>query len=202
MGKLAATDRPCLRSLSHSFTLDCVCAFADQADAERFDNVLGRRLEQFGLELSGAKTRSIPCSRYRQAGKRRCEFLGCEFRWGKDRKGQDHRQRRTARKTLRSALQRFTAWCQEHRPRRLPVLFQRLHATLRGYDHDYGVHGHAASLQECFNKAIRMWLKWLNRRRQRHRDTWQGYNQGLERFKVARPRIVGRPKTRQAALKT
>ena len=181
---------------------DCVCAFEDQADAERFYNVLGRRLEKFGLELSGAKTRIIPFSRYRQAGKMRFEFLGFEFRWGKDRKGKDHLKRRTARKKLRSALKRFTAWCKEHRHRRLPVLFQRLNAKLRGYYNDYGVHGNAASLQEFFNKAIRMLLKWLNRRRQRHSDTWQGYNKVLERFNVARPRIVGRPKTRQAALKT
>jgi RNA-directed DNA polymerase len=181
---------------------DFVGAFADQADAERFYNVLGRRLEKCGLELSGAKTRIIPFSRYRQVGKMRFEFLGFEFRWGKDRKGKDHLKRRTARKQLRSALKRFTAWCKEHRHLRLPVLFQRLNAKLRGYDNYYGVHGNAASLQEFFNKAIRMLLKWLNRRSQRHSYTWQGYNKVLERFKVARPRIVGRPKTRQAALKT
>jgi hypothetical protein len=70
--------------------------------------VLGQRLEKFGLELSGAKTRIIPFSRYRQAGKMRFEFLGFEFRWGKDRKGQDHLKRRTARQKLRSALKRFT----------------------------------------------------------------------------------------------
>jgi RNA-directed DNA polymerase len=181
---------------------DFVCAFEDQADAERFYNVLGRRLEKFGLELSGAKTRIIPFSRYRQVGKMRFEFLGFEFRWGKDRKGKDHLKRRTARKKLRSALKRFTAWCKEHRHLRRPVLFQRLNAKLRGYYNYYGVHGNAASLQEFFNKAIRILLKWLNRRSQRHSYTWQGYNKVLERFKVARPRIVGRPKTRQAALKT
>jgi hypothetical protein len=43
-------------------------------------------------------------------------------------------------------------------------------------------------------------LKWLNRRSQRHRYTWPGYTAVLERFTVARPRIVGRPQTRQAAL--
>lgn len=181
---------------------DFVCAFAAQADAERFDNVLGRRREQCGLELSGAKTRIIPCSRYRQAGNMRFEFLGFAFRWGKDRKGKDHRKRRTARTKLRSALKRFTAWCKEHRHQRLPGLFPRLHATLRGDYHYDGVHGNAASLQEFFNKAIRMLCKWLNRRRQRHSDTWQGYNKVLEHFNVARPRIVGRPKTRQVAIMT
>jgi group II intron reverse transcriptase/maturase len=135
---------------------DFVCAFEDQADADRFYNVLGRRLEKFGLERSGATTRIIPFSRYRQTGRMRFEFLGCEFRWGKDRKGQDHLKRRTARKKLRSALTHFTAWCKEHRHLRLPVLFQRLNTKLRGYDNDYGVHGNAASLQEFFNKAIRI----------------------------------------------
>jgi hypothetical protein len=66
----------------------------------------------------------------------------------------------------------------------------------------YGVHGNAASLKEFFNKAVRILLKWLNRRSQRHSYTWPGYTEVLERFHVARPRIVGRPKTRQATLKT
>jgi hypothetical protein len=181
---------------------DFVCAFEGQRDAARFYNVLGKRREKFGLELSGAKTRLIPCSRHRLAGKTRFEFLGCEFRWGKDRKGQDHLKRRTTRQKLRNALQRFTAWCKANRHLRRSVLFQRLNAKLRGYDNDDGVHGNAASLQQCCNSAMRMLLKWLNRRRQRHRYTWQGYQDVLERCKVARPRIVGRPKTRQATLKT
>ena len=178
---------------------DFVCAFENQADAERFYNVLGQRLEKFGLELSGAKTRIIPFSRHRQAGKTSFEFLGFECRWGKDRKGRDHLKRRTARKKLRASLKRFTVWCKENRHLRLPVLSQRLNAKLRGYDNDYGVHGHAASRKEFFNKAIRLLLKWLNRRSQRHSYTWPGYTAVLERFQVARPRIVGRPKTRQAA---
>jgi hypothetical protein len=181
---------------------DVGCAFEDHAEAERFDKGLGQRREKCGRELAGATTRSIPFNRHRLAGKTRCEFLGVEVRWGKDRKGPDHLTRRTARKKLRSALKRFTAWCKEHRHLRLSVLFQRLNAKLRGYDNDYGVHGNAASLQQFFTSARRILLKWLNRRRQRHRYTWQGSTAVRERCKVARPRIVGRPKTRQATLKT
>jgi len=179
-----------------------VCAFEAQADAERFYHVRGQRLEKFGLELSAAKTRIIPFSRHRQAGKTRFAFLGFEFRWGKDRKGKEHLKRRTARQKLRSALKRFTAWCKAHRHLRLPVLLKRLNAKLRGYSNYYGVHGNAASLKQFCNRAMRILLKWLNRRSQRHSYTWQGYKDVLERFTVARPRIVGRPKTRQATLKT
>ena len=52
------------------------------------------------MQLSAAKTRILPCSRHRLAGKTRCEFLGVELRWGKDRKGQEHLKRRTARQNL------------------------------------------------------------------------------------------------------
>jgi len=181
---------------------DGVCAFADHADAERFSNVLGQRREKCGRALSGAQTRIIPFTRHRLAGKTSFEVLGFACRWGKDRQGQDHLKRRTARKKLRSALTRFTAWGKENRHLRLSVLFKRLNAKLRGDDNDDGVHGNAASLQQCFNSAMRLLLKWLNRRRQRHRYTWQGDTEVLERCKVARPRIVGRPQTRQATLKT
>ncbi len=181
---------------------DLVGAFEEQGDAERFDKVLGKRREQFGLALSAAKTRIIPCSRHRHGGQTRCEVLGFACRWGKDRTGKEHRKRRTARQTLRSALKRCTAWCKENRHLRRPGLFQRRHATLRGCDNDYGVHGNAASLQQFCNSALRMLLQWLNRRRQRHSYPWQGYKAVRERCKVARPRIVGGPKTRQAALKT
>jgi RNA-directed DNA polymerase len=179
-----------------------VGAFEDPAEAARVYQGLGPRLEQCGRDRSGAKTRIIPCSRHRRAGHTRFECLGCEFRWGKDRQGQDHLQRRTARKTLRPALTRFTAWGKAKRHLRWPGLCTRLHATLRGDDHDDGGHGNAASRKAFFNSAIRLLRKWLNRRRPRHRYPWPGYKAVLERFTVARPRIVGRPQTRQATLKT
>ena len=155
-----------------------------------------------GRDRSGAKTRRLPCRRPRRAGTTSGECLGCAGRWGKDRTGNDPLQRRTARQKLRNALQRCPAWGKEPRHLRLSVRFPRRHATRRGYDHDDGVHGNAASLPQCFNRAMRMVLKGRNRRRQRHRDPWQGSKDVLEGCKVARPRIVGRPKTRQATLKT
>jgi RNA-directed DNA polymerase len=181
---------------------DCGCAFADHAEAEPVDTGLGQRREPFGRERSGAKTRLIPCSRPRLAGTTRGEVLGLEVRWGKDRQGPAPLKRHTARTKRRTSWQRFTAWGQETRHLRVPVLGKRLHAKLRGSSHDSGVDGNAASLKAFFNSARRMRLKGLNRRRQRHRDTWPGYQAVLERVTVARPRIVGRPQTRQATLTT
>jgi hypothetical protein len=180
---------------------DCVGAVENPAEAERVSTVRGRRLAPCGLERSGAKTRLIPCSRQHLAGKTRCEWLGCECRGGQDRQGRDHRTRRTARKPRRPSLTRFTAWGQANRHVRVPVLGPRRNATLRGYDNSDGVHGTAASLQAFVNNAIRRGLTWRHRRSPRHSYTWHGYPAVRERFPVARPRIVGRPQTRQAALK-
>ena len=103
---------------------DYVCAFEDQAEAERFYAALGPRLEKFGLTLAAEKTRILPFSRQQPPGQSSFEFLGFEFRWGQDRAGKAHLKRRTARAKLRASLQRFTQWCRENRHRRLQVLFK------------------------------------------------------------------------------
>jgi hypothetical protein len=92
MGKPAATDRPYLPSLSHSFTLDYVAAFQYESDAQRFYQVLGKRLAQYGLMLAADKTRLLLFSihhvqgcTYSRTDRRNSgafEFLGLEFRWG------------------------------------------------------------------------------------------------------------------------
>ena len=177
---------------------DYICAFEYQAEAERFYAALGPRLEKFGLALAAEKTRILPFSRQQPTGQGSFEFLGFEFRWGQDRAGKAHLKRRTARSKLRASLQRFTQWCRENRHRRLSVLFARLNTKLRGYYHYYGVHGNSPSLKQFFDGALRILLKWLNRRSQRHSYNWQGFKAILEHFKVERPRIVGHPKRRKA----
>jgi RNA-directed DNA polymerase len=180
---------------------DVVCAVERQPEAERFDTLRGQRLGKFGLELSAEKTRVMPCSRQPPAPQTSFEFLGFECRWDKDRAGQDHITRRTARKKLRNSLKRFTQWCREHRNLRLGVLFARLNAKLRGYDNYYGVPGNFAGLKPFFSHALGMLKKWLNRRSQRRSYNWAGYNELLAHFNIERPRIFGRPQTRVAASK-
>jgi RNA-directed DNA polymerase len=174
---------------------DFVCAFENQTDAERFYRALGQRLGKFGLNLSAAKTRVIP---FQAAERTRFDFLGFEFYWGKNRAGRDHLKRRTSRKKLRKSLKQFAEWCKQNRHRKLKELFRQLNAKLRGYYNYYGVIGNYESLEQFYDGAKRILLKWLNRRSQRHRLTWAGFQAVLKHFRVERPRIVGRPKTRMA----
>jgi group II intron reverse transcriptase/maturase len=173
---------------------DFVCGFGREEDAQRFYRELEERLQKFGLELAAAKTRVIPFSRYRR-GETSFDFLGFEFRWGTDRKGQARLQRRTARKKFRNSVERVAEWCKKHRHLRVKEQFRRLNAKLRGYYNYYGVNGNYASLNEFYHLLQRLHLKWLNRRSQCPSYTWDGYYALRQDFALARPHIVGRPKS-------
>jgi len=66
---------------------DLVCAFQYKQEAKNFFQELGKRLSKFKLTLAPDKTRILRFSRF-QVGGERFEFLGFEFRWGKNRKGE------------------------------------------------------------------------------------------------------------------
>ena len=175
---------------------DFVCAFEREGDAERFYQVLGKRLEKFGLELSAEKTRVIAFDRG-QSKQEGFEFLGFEFRWGQDRQGKAHVERRTSRKKLRSSLDRFTEWCRQKRHCPVKDWFKELRPKLQGYYNYYGVSGNYASLQQFFDEAMRILRKWLNRRSQRTSYSWEAFRELLQHFQVPQPRI--RPRMRLAA---
>ena len=176
------------------FADDFVCAFEKLGDAERFYAVLGKRLGKYGLELSAEKTRIIPFSRSIQRGKTSFDFLGFEFRWGKDRKGKPHIMKRTAPKRLRKSLERFKEWCKKSRNLRLPELFKLLNSKLRGYYQYYGVIGNYRSLQQFYYRVTLLLMKYLNRRSQRPSYNWAEFSQVLEQFGIEKPHIVKRPK--------
>src|SRR5882724_2143714 len=173
---------------------DFVCGFGQEEEAQRFYGELEERLRKFGLELAVEKTRVIPFSRYRR-GETSFDFLGFEFRWGTDRKGQARLKRRTSRKKFRSSVKRVAEWCKQNRHRRVREQFQLLNAKLHGYYNYYGVRGNYDSLNEFFQLVQRLHLKWLNRRSQRQSYNWAGYRALTQHFTLIRPHIVGGPKS-------
>ena len=172
---------------------DFVCAFEKEEDAKRFYDALGERLKKFNLELSAEKTHITPFSST-GLGKTSFNFLGFEFRWGKDRAGKPHVDKRTARKSLRNSLTRFKLWFKENRHHRLPDLFKLLNTKLTGYFNHFGVHGNLRSLEFFYYQTIRQMWRYLNRRSQRKSYNWEGFRQLLTQFGVVKPHIVNRPK--------
>jgi RNA-directed DNA polymerase len=190
------------RAFLFRYADDWVCGFEYREDAERFYAMQGERLWKFELELSAEKTRVM--SFYRQAptgstedvGKKSIEFLGFEFRWGKDQKGKPHLERRTSRKRYRRSLQRFTEWCKKTRHLKNKERFAKLSQKLTGYYNHYGLPDNYESLKNFFHQTKRILFKWLNRRSQKRSYTWEGFEELLNCYKVPEPQITDRKRAR------
>jgi RNA-directed DNA polymerase len=182
------------KAFLHRYADDFVCGFEREEDAQHFYCELAERLGKFGLELAIDKTRVIPFSRHRR-GETSFDFLGFEFRWGTDRKGQARLKRRTSRKKFRNSVKRAAEWCKKNRHRPVAEQFKLLSAKLRGYYNYYGVNGNYESLREFHHLVQRLHWQWLNRRSQHPSYTWERYYVLRQLFALERPRIVGSPKS-------
>lgn len=172
---------------------DLVCAFEKAEEADRFLGELEVRLGKFGLRLSPTKTRRMAFPR-EGSGRESFDFLGFEFRWGRDRQGRPLLKRRTARQSLRASLRRYTEWCRGNRHRRYRDLFRELNQKLHGYYRYFGLYGNYPSLRLFHRAALRILYKWLNRRSQRRSYTWAGFRDVLSHFEVPEPYLC-RPAT-------
>src|SRR5215468_5964019 len=83
MGKPAATDRPCLPSLSHSFTLDFIAHCQSAVHARWLQARIATRLAPCHLELHPTKTHIVYCKdadRWGTFPQERFDFLDYTFR--------------------------------------------------------------------------------------------------------------------------
>ena len=169
---------------------DFVCAFAHRHEADAFLGALSERLRQFGLELAADKTRMMRFGRNGGDYNGRFDFLGFEFSWGISRTGKRLIQRRTSRKKLRGAVERFTEWIKGSRSQPVEQLMSTAAQKYRGHGSYYGVIGNSQSLGDFYEQTTASLFKWLNRRSQKKSYTWSGFRRLLERFGVCRPRIM------------
>ncbi len=174
---------------------DFVIGFERHDDAERVLTVLGKRMGRHGLTLHPDKTRLIAFARPRASqrggkGSGTFDFLGFTFYWRRTRRGRWTMWCKTRHARLRRAIQSVAEWCRRHR--HLPVAVQHAALTRRlvGHFNYFGVNGNSRSLACLVSVTERLWLKWLRRRSQRTRLTWERFKQLLARFPLPRPRIT------------
>jgi len=174
---------------------DAVLGFERQEDAERVMAVLGKRMASFGLTLHPDKTRLFdfrqpPRSQGEGKGRAIFDFLGFTWYWRRTRRGNWSVACKTRRVRLSRAIQSASEWCRCHR--HLPVKEQ--HAALKrrvqGHFNYFGVNGNIGSLKQLVTRVRRNWHKWLNRRSQRARLTWERFGDLLRDFPLPTPRIV------------
>lgn len=172
------------------FADDFVCCFDYRHEAMAFEQAVKERLGKFGLELALDKTQTLRFGRGGGGHNGRFDFLGFEYRWEKSRKGFAIVKRRTSRKKLRGAVERFTEWIRKERHGKIGELMKVVAAKHRGHWNYYGVIGNSKSLGQYGFQTCRILFKWLNRRSQKRSYTWGTFNRLLKRFAVPPPRIV------------
>jgi RNA-directed DNA polymerase len=180
--------KPCLkgRAFLVRYADDFVMGFACEEDARRVLAVLPKRFGKYGLTIHPDKTRLVPFVR---PGRRSTvagegaesqpgsfDFLGFTHYWSLSKKGNPVVKRKTAGSRFHRAVKKIGEWCRLNR--HLPVGEQHrtLGLKLRGHFRYYGVIGNLPSLSRFRYEAVRLWRKWLSRRRRRGQFTWARLN--------------------------
>jgi group II intron reverse transcriptase/maturase len=191
-----AEVKPRLANEAHlvRFADDAVLLFRDETDARRVLSVLGKRFARYGLRLHPDKTRLVAFQRPSKGVKRprskpaTFDLLGFTHYWGRSRRGNWVIRRKTAKDRQRRTLKALNQWCRANRHRPIPAQWAALTRKLRGLYVYYGIIGNVAALQSVRFQACRIWHKWLNRRSQKGRLSWDRFNQLLEAFPLPRAR--------------
>jgi len=176
---------------------DFIIGFEREEDARRVRVVLEKRLKRFGLTLHPDKTRLLPFWRpptTQQSGQGPAtfDFVGFTFYWRRTRTGHWRMGCKTRRASLRRAKQALYDWCRRHRHQSVEAQHAALSRRLRGHFNYFGVNGNFQSLLRLVGATKRAWYKWLCRRSQRKRLTWERFTDFLRQRPLPRPRIMVR----------
>ena len=173
---------------------DFIIGFEQEEDARRVLEVLSKRLERFGLTLHPDKTRLLSFRRPsvdNKGGKGRTtfDFLGFTFYWARSRKGRWGMSCKTRSASLRRAIRSIYGWCRRYRHLPIAAQHKALTRRLQGHFNYFAVSGNFRSLLLVLEQARRSWYKWLCRRSQRKRLTWERFADLLRDFPLPKPRI-------------
>jgi RNA-directed DNA polymerase len=186
----------CLRGKAHliRYADDMVIGFERRDDAERVMRVIGQRMERYGLTLHPEKTRLIPFQRPKFGAKEGSgcgtfDFLGFTIFWRRGRRGGWSLAYKTRKGRLRRAMQAVKDFCRRHRHEPISEQHASLCRRLQGHYNYFGVNSNSESLARLLDVTTEAWHKWLNRRSQRARMSWERFRDLLKDFPLPRPTI-------------
>ena len=176
---------------------DLVAGFEHEADARRFWDELRQRLEVFGLELHGLKTRLLEFGRFaahrrkhKGLGKPQTfKFLGFVFICGRSRAGGFQLRRKSRMDRMRGKLQDIEA--QLRRRIYQPVAEQGrwLRLVVQGYNAYHAVPTNLRAVGAFRHHVANLWRRKLKRRSQRARVTWKRMDRLIAQW-LPPPRVL------------
>jgi group II intron reverse transcriptase/maturase len=173
---------------------DFIVCFQYKRDAERFVDVLEKRLAKFMLTLEPNKTRLIEFGKYAvRNAKARGEkpdtlyFLGFTHYCTTSRKGRFMVGRKTEKNRLRRSMDNLRNRIREAIHWKVDVQIDRINRTLKGHYNYYGMGGNYQSLAKMYYLAVTFLKKMLSRRSQRGNITWELFNKIMVKHPISRP---------------
>ncbi len=177
---------------------DFVLGFACEEDARRVLDVLPKRFGKYGLTIHPSKTRLVP---FLRPGRRpplagptaepaagSFDFLGFTHYWSRSKKGLWVVKRKTAGSRFHRAVKAVAQWCRLNRHLPIREQHQALSQKLRGHFAYYGgVIGNLRCQQRFRYEVLRLWRKWLARRRRRGQFNWARLNALLKVLRLPWP---------------
>jgi RNA-directed DNA polymerase len=190
------------------FADDLVIIFEHERDARRVFDVLPKRMAKYGLTLHPEKTRLID---FRRPGLRvsaspdnngdvcsrpgTFDLLGFTHYWAKSRKGYWVVKQKTAADRFRRTLKRIAEWCRRYRHAPIREQWAAMRRKLLGHFGYFGITGNSYALHTFRFRAVAVWHKWLSRRSQRARLSWEEMLRLLACYPLPQPRIRPSPVT-------
>ena len=175
---------------------DFVCTVQYIDDAIKIERMLVERFNKLKLEIHPDKSKRITFGRFEsQSAKKQGRrpntftFLGITHYCTKSRRGGFKIGRKTCRKKFREKCNKLKAWIKKNRHLPIRVFWDGLAVRLRGHYQYYGVSENSKSIDRFYRVMIKSVHKWLNRRSQRGRMTWQKLNDYLNYYPLPRPSI-------------
>ena len=159
---------------------DVVVGFQHEADATRFRDAMGKRLQEFALTLHPDKTRLIEFGRLaavrrRKAGLGKPEtfnFLGFRHICGRSRRGSFQLRRRTRTDRIRAKLGEIKDELRRRMHEPIPKQGTWLGQVVNGYFGYHAVPTNRAALSAILHHVKGLWLRTLRRRSQKDTFTW------------------------------
>jgi len=174
----------------------CVVRYAD--DAKRIECGLRNRFNKYGLEIHPTKSRNKSFGRFEgdnaKSQNRRAntfDFLGFTHFCDRSRKGNFKVGRKTSGKKYSAKCRAMNVWLKAVRNQvKTKEWWKILIAKLRGHFQYYGVSENYNGIVRFYKFTIRMVRKWMNRRSQKRKMSWDRFTKYLEHYPLPKPKIV------------
>lgn len=175
---------------------DFICAFELEQDANRYQEVLPKRLGRYSLELAPDKTKLIRFGRFAARDNQRAgagapstfDFLGFTHYCGQTRLQSFKLKRCTAKKKFRQKVSALKEWFRENLTTPIGEVWTTLSAKLKGHYQYYNVNDNWNWLLKFQRTAGKLGSRWMRRRSHKGANlSWGDYHKFLESHPLAVP---------------